>query len=182
MSSSSRGQPRSIPGWLRLVACSTGRAMVTLTSLLSERSRSALPARVRFHASQGAAGRPDSRPISGCHRAATSGCLFGVALPDLHPTVSPAARSLPLAIPDSAHDVACLSRTLCEVGRVEHLHQLGTNGPLRASAGPCSLFNCLFGRDAIRMAMDLLEDFPACRPRHRARIGAVAGFRLQPAK
>src|SRR6266508_3370886 len=49
---------------------------------------------------------------------------------------------------------------LCELGRVEHLDELGTNGPLLASAGADSLFHCLFGRDAIRMAMDLLDDFP----------------------
>jgi glycogen debranching enzyme len=50
--------------------------------------------------------------------------------------------------------------TLCEVGRVERLGDLGENGPLLASAGEDSLFHCLFGRDALRMAMDLLDDFP----------------------
>jgi glycogen debranching enzyme len=53
-----------------------------------------------------------------------------------------------------------LVRTLCELGRVEHIDELGTNGPLLASAGADSLYHCLFGRDAIRMATDLLEDFP----------------------
>ena len=57
-------------------------------------------------------------------------------------------------------DVAVLTRTLCELGQVEHLGDLGRNGPLLASAGGASLFHCLFGRDAIRMAMDLLDDFP----------------------
>ena len=54
-----------------------------------------------------------------------------------------------------------LVAVLCELGRVERMADLGTNGPLLASAGANSLFHCLFGRDAIRMAMDLLEDFPA---------------------
>jgi glycogen debranching enzyme len=53
-----------------------------------------------------------------------------------------------------------LVRTLCELGRVERLADLGENGPLLASAGEESLFHCLFGRDALRMAMDLLDDFP----------------------
>ena len=56
--------------------------------------------------------------------------------------------------------LAGLADMLCELGRVEHLDELGTNGPLLASAGADSLFHCLFGRDAIRMAMDLLDDFP----------------------
>jgi glycogen debranching enzyme len=54
-----------------------------------------------------------------------------------------------------------LNRVLCDLGRVERLQDLGTNGPLLASAGADSLFHCLFGRDSIRMAMDLLDDFPA---------------------
>jgi glycogen debranching enzyme len=57
--------------------------------------------------------------------------------------------------------VTALERVLCELGRVERLQDLGTQGPLLASAGADSLFHCLFGRDAIRMAMDLLDDFPA---------------------
>jgi glycogen debranching enzyme len=58
-------------------------------------------------------------------------------------------------------DPAALVRVLCDLGRVERLADLGTVGPLVASAGSESLFHCLFGRDSIRMAMDLLEDFPA---------------------
>ena len=54
-----------------------------------------------------------------------------------------------------------LIEVLCELGRVERLAELGSRGPLLASAGARSLFHCLFGRDAIRMAMDLLEDFPS---------------------
>ncbi len=50
---------------------------------------------------------------------------------------------------------------LCELGRVDDIRQLGANGPLMASAGAESWFNCLFGRDALRIAADLLDDFPA---------------------
>ncbi len=56
---------------------------------------------------------------------------------------------------------SALARILCELGRVERLSELGTRGPLLASSGADSLFHCLFGRDAIRMAMDLLDDFEA---------------------
>src|SRR3982075_3972717 len=67
------------------------------------------------------------------------------------------------AVPTSsrARTATLLERVLCDLGRVERLQDLGTNGPLLASAGADSLFHCLFGRDAIRMAMDLLDDFPA---------------------
>jgi glycogen debranching enzyme len=71
-------------------------------------------------------------------------------------------------------DRAALERTLCELGRVERLIDLGANGPLMASAGADSLFNCLFGRDALRMAADLLDDFPAV-----ARVTLVDLARLQ---
>src|SRR5438045_1457175 len=57
-------------------------------------------------------------------------------------------------------DGQALTAVLCELGRVRRPQDLGIAGPLVASAGDDSLFNCLFGRDAIRMAMDLLEDFP----------------------
>lgn len=57
-------------------------------------------------------------------------------------------------------DSAALRRALCDIGRVQRLEDLGSHGPLLASAGAHSLFHCLFGRDAIRMAMDLLDDFP----------------------
>jgi len=58
-------------------------------------------------------------------------------------------------------DLQAIIATLCELGRVERLSDLGTKGPLVASAGADSLYHCLFGRDSIRMATDLLEDFPA---------------------
>src|SRR5438132_6871587 len=61
----------------------------------------------------------------------------------------------------STIDRAALERTLCELGRVEQLSDLGAEGPLMASAGADSLFHCLFGRDSLRMASDLLDDFPA---------------------
>src|SRR5260370_6376538 len=65
----------------------------------------------------------------------------------------------------TAQSMAILSSALvpvlCELGQVERLADLGTAGPLLASAGADSLFHCVFGRDSIRMAMDLLEDFPA---------------------
>ena len=60
-----------------------------------------------------------------------------------------------------AADGSALVRVLCELGRVDRLSDLGSQGPLLASAGAHSLFHCLFGRDAIRMAMDLLDDFEA---------------------
>ncbi|HYW90836.1 MAG TPA: hypothetical protein VFB50_23905, partial [Chloroflexota bacterium] len=66
-----------------------------------------------------------------------------------------------LALVQRGIRVDALAGALCELGRVEQLADLGQNGPLLASAGVDSLFHCLFGRDAIRMAMDLLDDFPA---------------------
>jgi glycogen debranching enzyme len=66
-----------------------------------------------------------------------------------------------LALVQRGIRVDALAGVLCELGRVEQLADLGQNGPLLASAGVDSLFHCLFGRDAIRMAMDLLDDFPA---------------------
>jgi glycogen debranching enzyme len=58
-------------------------------------------------------------------------------------------------------DTTLLAATLRELGGVTDLSELGANGPLVASAGSDSLFNTLFGRDAIRMAADLLHDFPS---------------------
>jgi glycogen debranching enzyme len=57
-------------------------------------------------------------------------------------------------------DATRLIAVLCELARVERLADLGTRGPLVASAGQQSLFNCLFGRDSLRMARDLLDNFP----------------------
>ena len=58
-------------------------------------------------------------------------------------------------------DARSLTDILCALGDVDDLRDLGTRSPLVASAGARSLFHCLFGRDSIRMAMDLLGDFPA---------------------
>lgn len=71
--------------------------------------------------------------------------------------LSASSTSTPL---EESIDLAALASTLRELGRVAHLRDLGTQGPLVAAAGEGSLFHCLFGRDAIRMAMDLLDDFP----------------------
>ena len=70
---------------------------------------------------------------------------------------------MPAAVAADLHGIQLdvLVHTLCDLGRVERLIDLGTNGPLLASAGADSLFHCLFGRDSIRMALDLLDDFPA---------------------
>jgi glycogen debranching enzyme len=72
---------------------------------------------------------------------------------------SPPRAPLPVEVDGIRLDA--LIGVLCELGRVQRLADLGTNGPLVASAGIDSLFHCLFGRDSIRMAMDLLDDFPA---------------------
>jgi glycogen debranching enzyme len=73
-----------------------------------------------------------------------------------------------------------LARTLCELGRVEGLTELGTNGPLLASAGADSLFHCLFGRDALRMADDLLDDFPRVGRATLLDLARLQGVRNNP--
>jgi glycogen debranching enzyme len=65
-----------------------------------------------------------------------------------------------VAQPCQGIDLDALTATLCELGQVQRVADLGRRGPLLASAGQTSLFNCLFGRDAVRMAMDLIDDFP----------------------
>jgi glycogen debranching enzyme len=74
---------------------------------------------------------------------------------------------------DCSIDPAILTRVLCELGEVDDVRDLGTRGPLMASAEADSLFHCLFGRDAIRMAMDLLEEFPTVA---RASLRALASL------
>ncbi|TMC98084.1 MAG: hypothetical protein E6J03_13925 [Chloroflexi bacterium] len=76
------------------------------------------------------------------------------------PSLNPSPR-IPSPVEVDGIRIDSLVSVLCELGRVERLTDLGTNGPLLASAGASSLFHCLFGRDSIRMAMDLLDDFPA---------------------
>jgi glycogen debranching enzyme len=73
-----------------------------------------------------------------------------------------------------------IARILCELGRVERLEDLGTAGPLQASAGDQSLFQCLFGRDAMRMALDLLEDFPAVAHSTLIELARLQGVRHNP--
>jgi len=69
---------------------------------------------------------------------------------------------------------------LCELGRVEHLAELGSNGPLLASAGAHSLFHCLFGRDSLRMATDLLEDFPGVAHATLIELARLQGVVVNP--
>ncbi len=73
-----------------------------------------------------------------------------------------------------------LISVLCELGRVERLAELGTNGPLLASAGATSLFHCLFGRDSVRMAMDLLDDFPAVARATLLELARLQGVTVNP--
>jgi glycogen debranching enzyme len=80
----------------------------------------------------------------------------------------------------SGIDLDDLIRTLCELGRVERLEELGTQGPLMASAGAESLFHCLFGRDSLRMALDLLDDFPAVAHATLVDLARLQGVRHNP--
>src|SRR5262245_11649040 len=77
-------------------------------------------------------------------------------------------------------DVAALASTLCELGRVQHLEDLVNAAPLNASAGEESLFRCLFGRDALRMAVDLLDDFPAVARSTLIQLARLQGVRDNP--
>ncbi len=77
-------------------------------------------------------------------------------------------------------DVRSLAATLCDLGDVDQLKDLGTRSPLVASAGARSLFHCLFGRDAIRMAMDLVDDFPALARTTVLELARLQGVRENP--
>jgi glycogen debranching enzyme len=81
---------------------------------------------------------------------------------------------------DHALNLNLLSRVLCDLGRVEYLADLGRNGPLVASAGSESLFHCLFGRDSIRIAFDLLEDFPLVAERTLVELARLQGVAFNP--
>lgn len=98
--------------------------------------------------------------------------------------VSAAPRSLTDASFPAAEtlgiDLPALIGTLCELGRVEQLADLGLGGPLVASAGKESLFHCLFGRDSIRMATDLLEDFPSLAHTTLLELARLQGVRYHP--
>jgi glycogen debranching enzyme len=80
----------------------------------------------------------------------------------------------------STVDRALLDRTLCHLGQVDRVADLGRAGPLLASGGVDSLFHCLFGRDAIRMAFDLLDDFPAVAEASLLALARLQGVRLNP--
>ncbi|HEY3064003.1 MAG TPA: hypothetical protein VGL99_33955 [Chloroflexota bacterium] len=69
---------------------------------------------------------------------------------------------------------------LCVLGRVERLTDIGANGPLDASAATGSLFKCLFGRDSIRMARDLLETFPAVARATLLALAELQGVHTEP--
>jgi glycogen debranching enzyme len=77
-------------------------------------------------------------------------------------------------------DRTLLDRTLCHLGQVDRLADLGRAGPLLASAGVDSLFHCLFGRDSIRMAFDLLDDFPAVAEASLLTLARLQGVRVHP--
>src|SRR4051794_10224393 len=77
-------------------------------------------------------------------------------------------------------DAGALARLLCELGRVERLADLGRGGPLVAAAGAGARSNCLFARAAIRMAMDLLEDFPAVARATIVELARLQGVRRDP--
>jgi glycogen debranching enzyme len=64
---------------------------------------------------------------------------------------------------------------LCRLGHVRRLENLGAQGPLDASAGRDSAFACLFGRDSLRMALDLLDDFPAVARATIRKLTALQG-------
>jgi glycogen debranching enzyme len=69
----------------------------------------------------------------------------------------PFETETPSTSPDVGEQVVS---ALCRVGRVPTLRDLGAAGPLHASAGRDSAFACVFGRDSLRMSLDLLDDFP----------------------
>jgi glycogen debranching enzyme len=77
-------------------------------------------------------------------------------------------------------DTDLLVQMLLGLGRVERLADLGKQGPLLASAGEQSLFHCLFGRDALRMALDLLDDWPAVARTTIVELARLQGVRADP--
>ncbi len=77
-------------------------------------------------------------------------------------------------------DTTLLAQVLIGLGKVDKLADLGNEGPLLASAGEDSLFHCLFGRDAIRMALDLLDDWPAVARTTIVELARLQGVRHDP--
>jgi glycogen debranching enzyme len=60
------------------------------------------------------------------------------------------------------------------------VERLGRRGPLDASAPGSSAYACLFGRDSLRMALDLLDDFPEVARQTIRRLTALQGMRNNP--
>jgi glycogen debranching enzyme len=81
---------------------------------------------------------------------------------------------------ESRVDSDALATVLCALGSVPRVAALGMHGPLVASAGASSLFNTLFGRDAIRMAFDLLDDFPTVAYATLLELARLQGVRVNP--
>src|SRR5581483_6598143 len=93
-------------------------------------------------------------------------------------SVSPSP--MPSSGAEPSVDVDALAAILCDLGGVPHLAALGMHGPLVASAGARSLFHTLFGRDAIRMAADLLDDFPTVAYVTLLELARLQGVRVNP--
>ncbi|MGE3269476.1 MAG: hypothetical protein AB7P40_12065, partial [Chloroflexota bacterium] len=77
-------------------------------------------------------------------------------------------------------DLAALKDVLCALGQVTRLPDLGQHGPLLASAGESSLFHCLFGRDSLRMSLDLLHDFPSVARATLRELAHLQGLTVNP--
>jgi len=77
-------------------------------------------------------------------------------------------------------DLQHVIRALCQLGHVRRLEHLGIRAPLDASAGRASDFGCLFGRDSLRMALDLLDDVPAVARVTIRRLTALQGVGENP--
>lgn len=104
-----------------------------------------------------------------------------MSFPSLPDQVSPALRAGALAAASTfGIDPATLRRALCAIGQVDRLDQLGQHGPPLASAGGSSLFHCLFGRDSLRMALDLLPDFPRLAQATLLQLAHLQGLKEDP--
>ena len=77
-------------------------------------------------------------------------------------------------------DRRAVERALCRLAHVRSLDRLGRRGPLDASAPRSSDYACLFGRDSLRMALDLLDDFPEVARQTIRRLTALQGVRDHP--
>jgi glycogen debranching enzyme len=85
-----------------------------------------------------------------------------------------------LALRKNAATVArLLPEMLKNLGGVDDLAKLGVR-PLVASAGKDSLFNCLFGRDSLRMAMDTVETFPGVAKSTVCELAKLQGKKTNP--